>query len=84
MGLMMGVVEITMLLHPAINKLKNTIMKILMKEEYVSITGGGDLFLYDLFFMIGTVYQSCLDSGKSAKNTPGTNSYIIGLRIGGL
>jgi len=84
MGLMMDVVEITILHHPVNNNLKNLIMKELTKDEYVSITGGGDLFLYDLFFIIGTAYQTCLDSAEREKSTPGTNSYTLALKMGGL
>lgn len=76
--------ETTIHHHPAINNLNIYYMKELTKDECIFITGGGDLFLYDLFYMIGTVYEACRVAGETAKNTPGTNSYTQNLKMGGL
>ncbi|WP_163379650.1 hypothetical protein [Cyclobacterium sp. SYSU L10401] len=58
-------------------------MKELTNKECLSIMGG-DPFLYDVFYLAGMVFQSSLESGKKARRTPGTNSYMITLKMGGL
>lgn len=80
----MDELETTIHHHPVINNLNIILMKELTKDEYISITGGGDLFLYDLFYMLGTVYEACREAGETARSTPGTNSYTQGLKMGGL
>lgn len=58
-------------------------MKELTNSESISIMGG-DLFLYDVFYLTGKVFQASLESGQKARKTPGTNSYVISLKMGGL
>ncbi|WP_162418784.1 hypothetical protein [Cyclobacterium roseum] len=58
-------------------------MKELTNNEYLSVMGG-DLFLYDVFYLAGMVFQSSLESGRRARRTLGTNSYMISLKMGGL
>lgn len=45
---------------------------------------GGDLTLYDIFYALGRVYQECLEAAQREKNSTGSNSHTIKLKMGGL
>lgn len=59
-------------------------MNDLTTEECELIFGGGDLFLYDVFYVIGKVYQECLETVQKEKSTTGSNMHTIQLKMGGL
>lgn len=59
-------------------------MKELTTVECEIIFGGGDKFLYDVFYVFGSVFQACLEAAQREKNSTGSNSHTIKLKMGGL